>query len=413
MSGQEWFDDFTRAMASRLPRRQALKLILVGAASQLLPKSAWAGDEVVCKPQKCPKKTGDRKCEDYNVDLCSKLNPIRIIKCEYSGRNCKPGFYCDQVPVLPDVCPLETPICITKGKPKIACVQCTDNDHCRRDPQKYGKRHCCKNVCCEKCSKCDQGECRPQCPQKPWETECCTKPWKSGEEFTDCCGQGCCNRVNGKCIKPEGKILQVSASQLEIEIQETQVGLGSILLYEAVNATVEIPRFEEGTTGPVYVTATRMDPMQPATVQLTVSPRKADQCSQTITPTLTQLQVSNEGSQATRTFERIPWQEHFVTIQNGEPGLRRVQVLVNGEPAAERWLLRGTVAVLDVFDRMTDGENAVTVVADGPAGGSALVFVGPEPNAAGAGDRDIPETLHPILWEPATWRSRQDLTWGR
>jgi hypothetical protein len=59
--------------------------------------------------------------------------------------------------------------------------------------------------------------------------------------------------------------------QIEIEVQDTGSGLGSVVVTAAENANVPVPAFAPGTTSPLMITATKADQSKGSTVALTVT----------------------------------------------------------------------------------------------------------------------------------------------
>jgi hypothetical protein len=91
-----------------------------------------------------------------------------------------------------------------------------------------------------------------------------------------------------------------------------------------------------------------------------------------IATTVTKLK-QGRGNQ---TFTGIPDVERFVTVMNYEPGLRRIDVIVNGVRFAVRKLDDNEVRVIDVGSAMRPGwNNTITLVPRGRKGESALVVI--------------------------------------
>ncbi|MGE3706788.1 MAG: hypothetical protein AB7I13_16070, partial [Vicinamibacterales bacterium] len=81
----------------------------------------------------------------------------------------------------------------------------------------------------------------------------------------------------------------------------------------------------------------------------------------------------NRGIQ---TFTDLPYADHIVTIVNGTPGLRALDVVVNGRVFRARRLDDGEVVRLDVSGAMRQGnDNVVTLVPRGRPGESADVTI--------------------------------------
>jgi hypothetical protein len=74
------------------------------------------------------------------------------------------------------------------------------------------------------------------------------------------------------------------------------------------------------------------------------------------------------------TFDDVPAAESKVTIANGDPGMSRITLVVNGVKFKQVNLRAGEVRRLDVAPAMKPGDgNTVTIVARGRKGASALI----------------------------------------
>jgi hypothetical protein len=79
----------------------------------------------------------------------------------------------------------------------------------------------------------------------------------------------------------------------------------------------------------------------------------------------------------TQTFTEIPYEEHIVTIENGTPGLRALDVIVNGVVFRARKLQDREVVVIDVQSAMyRRRDNTITLIPRGRKGESADVTIG-------------------------------------
>jgi hypothetical protein len=79
-----------------------------------------------------------------------------------------------------------------------------------------------------------------------------------------------------------------------------------------------------------------------------------------------------------QTFTDIPYDEHIVTIENGTPGLRALDIVVNRVVFPVRNLGDGAVVVIDIGSAMyRQGDNTITLIPRGTTGGSADVTIGP------------------------------------
>jgi hypothetical protein len=224
---------------------------------------------------------------------------------------------------------------------------------------------------------------------------------------THCCG------INtlGECVTKAGmRIIRFrTATPAGIVIEVTDPdgqGLVSISVADSVNAAVQIPPLPPRTTV-ADVTASRIDPSQPARVVLRVCTRGS--CCVDGDPTLTALQIGEGRNNAKDTFFDIPSTEHFLRIQNGRPGLRRVEILVNGRSLTERWLRDGNVRVVDLAPLMTERRNEITLLANGRPGSSGIFLVSDLSDSGGEGKSAAPL----IDWQPGSWDPSVSLHWGR
>jgi hypothetical protein len=205
-----------------------------------------------------------------------------------------------------------------------------------------------------------------------------------------------------------------SLIQMSIAVQDDR-GIGAITTRSAVNAMVDIPLFDAGTTEAVIVTATKIDVTRPSSVELAVSPILScgcPQCTGIIDPVLSQLQIGEGRGRARDTFADLTAVERFVVLQNGDPGVRRVMIVANGQLVATRWLRAGTVRMIDLGPALFEADNVVTVIADGKPGASVLVTVGDHDSSAEAPAKAAVSRPW-IAWEQGPVQPGQDLHWGR
>lgn len=248
---------------------------------------------------------------------------------------------------------------------------------------------------------------------------CCGPADFQGNER--CCPPGCCIRKGLflKC-RPKARFrmggvgLQGDdAPQIQIIVSDPEgEGLGGIRLLEAVNADVVIPEIPPG-TATVVVTATKVDPEQRSRVLLAAATDCCFECVAVGDPVLTELRIGEGSNRVRETFSDIPAAERYVTLQNGSPGLRRVQLVVNGKRLTPRWLRDGGVRRIDIGSAMLAEKNIVTVIANGRPGTSALLVIADAPPETGTGTLDATSVPSLIDWRPGSSRPGIDSTWGR
>jgi GEVED domain len=174
---------------------------------------------------------------------------------------------------------------------------------------------------------------------------------------------------------PECKVV-VSPStpdRVEVTVQDHGSGLESIKITASTNLTVSIPPFTRGTRSPVVVVGTKIDPYQRASLVLSVG----DTCHNVIPcdPVVTTV-IREAGKPEVEVFSGLPRQESKITIQNGTPGLRNLDIFVNHRKFKVAGLGDGRTTTLDVAAAMVDGDqNRIELVAHGKPGASALILI--------------------------------------
>ena len=132
------------------------------------------------------------------------------------------------------------------------------------------------------------------------------------------------------------------------------LGLSEITVAEASNASVSIPPFAPGATQ-VVVTATKTDPNSGSRVVLQSTTTEG--CVFIGDPVYTGVL----GKAERQSFPGLPAAEHYVTILNGKPGVRKVIVEVNRKKFRELSLADNEVRRFSVASHMSGDNNTVTV----------------------------------------------------
>lgn len=186
--------------------------------------------------------------------------------------------------------------------------------------------------------------------------------------------------------------------QMSVTVRDER-GIGTITPIQLENAMVDIPSFPEGATE-VVVIATKVDPEKRAFVQLQVCPPascKCPDCCGVVDPVISELQVPPGAIRVRESFPDIPDFEHFVTVQNGSPGLRTLRLSVNGLRVGALRLAPDQVQTVDIARYMAGTQNLVTVAGEGEPGSRALVLVSDLPAGDGkSGNRTVPPR---VRWE--------------
>jgi hypothetical protein len=161
---------------------------------------------------------------------------------------------------------------------------------------------------------------------------------------------------------------------IELTVQDSDTGLASINVSYSGNATVDIsPASFYGTTGPVLVRATQVDP----SVNFGITFDAVDLLGATTTcdPVATLL-VRGTGASATQTFTGLMQSESNVTLHNGSPGVRSVEIVVNGVPFRSTRLAPDETRTVDIASAMLPGTaNAVSVTARGRPGAGVSLLI--------------------------------------
>jgi hypothetical protein len=169
-----------------------------------------------------------------------------------------------------------------------------------------------------------------------------------------------------------------SESEAVASIIDTGSGLKYPLTIRTRNATTSVDPdpFDDGYTDTVTVTATKDD--QSKSAHLTVI--AFDMAGNRIKcdPVLTHMKITN-GKKVKQTFTDIPVQEHFITLQNGAPGLNKLVAVVNGTKFKLLNLQDNEVHTLDVAAAMIAEGNTIKLQGRGKAGDSAVVMIADVP----------------------------------
>lgn len=349
-----WFDDLSRVIASPLPRRNVMQLILAGAAGGILARPARA-------------LFGGAESLAAGEDMKNLVEPFL-----------RPG---------PDHCVVGATICrIGEVDERLYCCPPTTT--------------CCypgtfRALCCESFETC----CEPI--GAATNRRCCDLRFNT------------CTPVNGtnRCLPaPTLEPTALDAAGLAFAIRSDEEGMSSVRVLSAVNAKVDIPRFAPGAPR-VDLRASKIDPAMPAELRVEgcIATDAGDLCTPSVLR-LAELRVREGKGRARETFAGVSSREGFVTVQNGSPGVTQVELLVNGARVAAFGMVRDQVLGFDVTAGMLPEKNTVTVVASGKSGGSALVTVSRlEKQHLGAhGVSDLPR----IQWQPESPRKGVNLHWG-
>lgn len=171
------------------------------------------------------------------------------------------------------------------------------------------------------------------------------------------------------CVRLSGS----PPGQLEVKTQDLDLGLQQIEILIASNASVNVPLFSVGTKDPVIVTAFRVDPNSGARVELLVRDLAGNET--VCDPILTQV-IRGSGAPVSETYTGLHAAEDTVTIDNGRPGLRNLEIAVNGRKFRMTNLRDGQSQTIDVSSAMFPGsQNVISLKSYGKPGTSASVMI--------------------------------------
>jgi hypothetical protein len=161
-------------------------------------------------------------------------------------------------------------------------------------------------------------------------------------------------------------VLAGPPKQIIIFVQDTGSGLQTVEVTNSTNAGVGVTPFTAGTTAPVEVNAFKVDPTAASEVALQVTDvaRNVTNCD----PILTTV---SRGTGVAQVFTGVSVADHVVQIANGDPGLRILAVVVNGQ-RFEVPLRDGDSQSVDVSSAMQAGSaNQITLIGQGGPNSSA------------------------------------------
>jgi hypothetical protein len=241
--------------------------------------------------------------------------------------------------------------------------------------------------------------------------QCCSEPLCEGG--TTCCakqGMGC-NSKDKCCACPKNNKARINATrsgppaQADALIQNAVEGISTITVAKAVNCTVaNMPVTADAIKTPVMRTATKTDQTKPA--QFVFSVCTPDGCCCDLDPIFTVLKLST-GRWARQTFADVSKAEHFLTVTNGDPGLKRLHIWINSKQVATLRLRDNETQDLDLAPVMTGRNNTVSLVGTGELGASAAVNIVDTPPAPIIGHGAAPAAAQALSSSP-----RHSPVWG-
>jgi YVTN family beta-propeller protein len=214
----------------------------------------------------------------------------------------------------------------------------------------------------------------------------------------------CPGNTTGRFFVASGPPLQA-----DVTIQNKVDGISSISTVKLVNCTVT-PALPENFSPPnkstIPVTFTKIDQTKAAQFAVSACPPVGACCP--IDPIFTVLKLTT-GRWVRQTFAGVPKAEHFIAVTNGDPGLNRLHIKVNGKQFTTLTLSDNETRSLDVAAAMTEAANTITLFGAGELGASAAVVIGDIPPAAVANDGGMGAMALAQAQGPAR---RQNAIWG-
>lgn len=162
-------------------------------------------------------------------------------------------------------------------------------------------------------------------------------------------------------------------TRIHVLAQDARSGIEKIEILEQANATVDVPSFSPGTTAPLNIVGTKINQAQASRIRLRVTDQAGN--STECDPVLTEV-VRETGKPQSQTFGGVPPEERAVTVFNGNPGLKSLDVEVNGLRYRLNDLAPGEQRTLDVGAAVQAGVDSTFVLTShGKPGGSAVVMI--------------------------------------
>ena len=173
--------------------------------------------------------------------------------------------------------------------------------------------------------------------------------------------------------KPTCLIVESSASRVVFQVRDTGSGLSRFKVVYVLNATLAFPSFQVGTTQPLLVTATVVDPAVGYAITFNVFDVAGNkrECDPIVT-----LVTRETGKPVGRSLSDLSQTDHVVLVRNGRPGVTNLELDVNGVTFHVAGLQDGEARTVDVARAMHPGStNEIKLTARGRPGGTATVII--------------------------------------
>jgi hypothetical protein len=141
--------------------------------------------------------------------------------------------------------------------------------------------------------------------------------------------------------------------------QDFGSGLVSLVITRSENADTVVPPFIPGTTEPVVVTSTKIDQSQRARIEIIATDGAGNVA---ICDPIHMILVRDDNRSEKEVVADVPRAEDKVTIRNGTPGVKKVEILVNGVKFKATGLKNGEERTVDISSAMFDNnQNTVSL----------------------------------------------------
>ena len=181
----------------------------------------------------------------------------------------------------------------------------------------------------------------------------------------------------GPCIRPTvtKSVSPGPPIVLSFTVQSATSGLASIVITYTYNASVVVPSFTYGTTAPVVVTGTQINPNRKVKVRLTAY--SVGGCKLVFDPTALGLTTGSNGT-VSQTLKGVASTETQLTLANATPGLTSLDANVNGQDFLLQGLHDGQQVSVTIGSALKKRGNVVTLTGTaGGSGASAAVVLAP------------------------------------
>jgi hypothetical protein len=159
--------------------------------------------------------------------------------------------------------------------------------------------------------------------------------------------------------------------QVVLGTHDTQSGLATLNVLECANCTAINGTFTVGTNDTVDTTATKTNQSESSTIKL----EAIDVAGNITIFDPVDFEIQDGGLQRSQTVNISPL-EHVVMIANGTPGVRDMEIKVNGRALPLVHVKDGEGKTIDIENLINPVlQNKVDVTAYGPRGGTAWVVI--------------------------------------